>query len=242
MGCRFEIRGASRRDVVLPGARSLLFVERGSLALVIGKRWQLVRQGSVVVASEGTLRLSAGAEVLGFALPGDVVSEVLPPERLAGDPRLLALATLLRAEHPTSRLAAPLAEAFFLALTECRGEAAPALDDEAIARAVAEVLADLRRRPRVSELARSVGLSRAAFARRFLAALGEPPERYFTRRRLARAAQRLVTSDDGLAAIAADVGFASEQAFSRAFRRHFGESPGAYRLGWRSSEAPLMAA
>ncbi|MEZ4448455.1 MAG: helix-turn-helix transcriptional regulator [Nannocystaceae bacterium] len=98
----------------------------------------------------------------------------------------------------------------------------------------------------VEALARAAGLSRAAFARRFLAELGVPPLRHLTDLRMRRAARRLVESDDSLAAIAADVGYDSEFAFGRAFKRHLGEAPGAYRRRVRAEVAlcgaPLVLA
>ena len=81
----------------------------------------------------------------------------------------------------------------------------------------------------VESLARRVGLSRAALARRFAVQMGEPPLTYLTRWRLALAADLLVSTDLTLAAIAAKVGYANAFALSAAFKRVHGESPRAYR-------------
>ncbi|SDD77257.1 AraC family transcriptional regulator [Glycomyces harbinensis] len=81
----------------------------------------------------------------------------------------------------------------------------------------------------VASLARRVGLSRAGFARRFTAAVGEPPMTYLTSWRLALAADRLRHDDTPVFRVAAEVGYRSQFTFSTAFKRHYGDSPLAYR-------------
>jgi AraC-like DNA-binding protein len=81
-------------------------------------------------------------------------------------------------------------------------------------------------------------MSRSAFAARFRALTGDSPIRYATRCRLARAAQRLRTSNATLAEIAREAGYESEFSFSRAFKRAFGVAPGAYRA---QNEIPVTA-
>lgn len=81
----------------------------------------------------------------------------------------------------------------------------------------------------VDELASCVGLSRSALAERFTALLGQPPMQYLTRWRLQLAADLLHSSQRAIAAIAAEVGYDSETAFSRAFKRELGSAPAAWR-------------
>ena len=81
----------------------------------------------------------------------------------------------------------------------------------------------------VDELARRVGLSRSAFAQRFSDLLGQPPMQYLARWRLIVASQELSYSSKAIAAIAEEVGYESESAFHRAFRREFGQPPAAWR-------------
>lgn len=81
----------------------------------------------------------------------------------------------------------------------------------------------------VDALAGIVGLSRAAFAARFRTMVGEPPGRYLTVLRMRRAADALTRGEASLATIAAGVGYANEYAFSTAFRRIYGVSPGRWR-------------
>lgn len=103
------------------------------------------------------------------------------------------------------------------------------LRDARIERALELLNADLPRRWTVELLARAVGLSRPVFARQFLHVLGLSPMRYLTRRRLQVAAALLLGSDAALAEVAARVGYRSEFAFSRAFRKQFQVPPGVYR-------------
>lgn len=81
----------------------------------------------------------------------------------------------------------------------------------------------------VDDLGREVGLSRSAFAERFALLLGEPPMQYLTRWRLALAARELRESSDSLLRIAEQVGYDSEAAFNRAFKREFGMPPATWR-------------
>jgi AraC-like DNA-binding protein len=81
----------------------------------------------------------------------------------------------------------------------------------------------------VATLAAEAGLSRAPFARRFAALLGQPPLTYLTWWRMTTAARLLHESDAPLSAIAARVGYASEFAFANAFKRQYGTAPGRYR-------------
>jgi AraC-like DNA-binding protein len=91
----------------------------------------------------------------------------------------------------------------------------------------------------LESLAREIGISRSALAERFTRFLGEPPIAYLTRWRLQLAARNLTTTPKGVAEIAAEVGYESEAAFNRAFKRHFGQPPARYR---RTARTPQPAA
>ncbi|MFW6067618.1 MAG: AraC family transcriptional regulator [Myxococcota bacterium] len=103
------------------------------------------------------------------------------------------------------------------------------LRDPQLGRAIALMHEDPTHAWTVDELARRVGLSRSALGERFAHVLGEPPMRYLTRWRMHLACGYLRNPGAGLADVAARVGYASEAAFHRAFKRHVGESPGAWR-------------
>ncbi|MGJ5819795.1 AraC family transcriptional regulator [Paludibaculum fermentans] len=81
----------------------------------------------------------------------------------------------------------------------------------------------------IADLAREVGVSRSALVERFTRYLSEPPMTYLTRWRLQLAARSLVRTPKGVAEIAAEVGYESEAAFNRAFKREFGLPPARYR-------------
>ncbi|HEV2522864.1 MAG TPA: AraC family transcriptional regulator [Candidatus Acidoferrales bacterium] len=81
----------------------------------------------------------------------------------------------------------------------------------------------------IADLAREVGLSRSALVDRFSQFLSVPPMTYLTRWRLQLAARALTTTPRGTADIAADVGYESEAAFNRAFKREFKLPPARYR-------------
>jgi AraC-like DNA-binding protein len=81
----------------------------------------------------------------------------------------------------------------------------------------------------LDELAKESGLSRSALADRFTNLIGQPPMQYLARWRMQVAASRLVNSTDSVAQVASEVGYDSEAAFSRAFKRSVGMSPAAWR-------------
>jgi AraC-like DNA-binding protein len=81
----------------------------------------------------------------------------------------------------------------------------------------------------VEDLAGRVGLSRSGLAQRFTDLLGVPPMQYLAQWRLQLAAQQLRLGDRSLALVAEDVGYESEAACNRAFKREFGVPPATWR-------------
>jgi AraC-like DNA-binding protein len=81
----------------------------------------------------------------------------------------------------------------------------------------------------LDSLARAIGLSRSSFAERFASYVEMPPMQYLARWRLQIAARLLETPNISVAQAAAEVGYQSEAAFNRAFKRHTGVAPGAWR-------------
>jgi AraC-like DNA-binding protein len=90
----------------------------------------------------------------------------------------------------------------------------------------------------VDQLARKVGLSRSALGERFNALIGAPPMQYLTRWRTSLAARQLRESDVSILRVATEVGYESEAAFNRAFKREFGLPPAAWR---KQAAKPLPA-
>ena len=118
----------------------------------------------------------------------------------------------------------------------------PALGDRRIASAIEFIHSQPEHRWSVGELASKVALSRSAFSARFRELVGEAPQHYMTRTRLAHAAALLRTTDAPLAQIAARAGYGTEFSFGKAFKRTFGIPPGAYRGQPGTPRLKLLAA
>lgn len=103
------------------------------------------------------------------------------------------------------------------------------LRDPQIAAALAEIHGDPARHWTVDRLATQVAMSRSAFAARFTALMGVSPIDYLTSWRMQCASRLLEQVNLSIDAIAGRVGYTSEIAFSRAFKRVFLMSPSAYR-------------
>jgi AraC-like DNA-binding protein len=107
------------------------------------------------------------------------------------------------------------------------------LRDPYVARALALLHRDVARRWTVDDLGREVGLSRSALADRFLRLIGMPPMHYLAGWRMQVATQQLRDTSASLAQVAETVGYDSEAAFSRAFKKAFGVAP----AGWRRANS-----
>ena len=203
-----------------------------------GERSELVCGGFVIERLTGRPLIEALPTVVHLHSTGGRA-----PEWLVSLIRMIAL------EMATSR---PGAEAVVTRLTDallaqalrqCLSEAnrsstgtATVVGDPQIAR----VLRLIREQPdgewTVPKLAASVAMSRSAFAERFRAVTGETPMQHLTRYRMARAAEYLGASNASIREIARLTGYDSEVSVSKAFRRQYGTSPGAYRRERRSRE------
>jgi AraC-like DNA-binding protein len=104
-----------------------------------------------------------------------------------------------------------------------------ALRDHHVARALALLHRDMTRSWTVDELGREVGLSRSALADRFTRLIGVAPMHYLANWRMQIAAQELRTRSTSLVHVANRVGYESEAAFSRAFKKAFGTAPATWR-------------
>ncbi|NEW44492.1 AraC family transcriptional regulator, partial [Nocardia cyriacigeorgica] len=173
--------------------------------------------------------------------------------RLGRDPALRAAVDLLAAEVAEPRAGSDAAipaildtlllfvlRAWFDEQARDRaGGWAGAFTDPAVAAALRAIHDDPANAWTVPELSAIAGVSRATLARRFTATIGEPPLSYLTRWRLLTAARLLGETDSALATIAARVGYTSEFAFAKAFKREYGVPPGQYR---RAADTPSTVA
>jgi AraC-like DNA-binding protein len=192
--------------------------------------------------------LLCGAYVLDQSRPHPLLAE-LPelihfPARVGRHPELRSAVDLLGAELERPR---PGADAIVPALLDmlllyllrawydeqaghhtASGWAA-ALLDPAVSAALHALHHDPARPWTVETLGAEAGLSRAAFARRFSALVGQPPLAYLTWWRMTTAARLLRETDSPLSTVAKQTGYTSEFAFARAFKREYGTAPGGYR-------------
>jgi AraC-like DNA-binding protein len=109
------------------------------------------------------------------------------------------------------------------------------LRDEVVSRVLALLHNQPGRNWSLEELAREAASSRSNVAKRFTDLVGQPPMQYLTQWRMQVAANLLAQSGTKVAAVAAQVGYDSEAAFSRAFKKATGLAPGAWREGRRTA-------
>lgn len=102
------------------------------------------------------------------------------------------------------------------------------LRDEFIGRSLAAIHREPGRSWSLEELGREAGLSRSAYAERFTQLVGQPPMQYLTHWRM-QVAAGLLARGGKVSAVALEVGYDSEAAFSRAFKKLAGSSPAAWR-------------
>lgn len=101
--------------------------------------------------------------------------------------------------------------------------------DPQLSAAVAAMHADVRRSWALEELGRAAGMSRSSFASRFKRVAGISPMEYLACWRIHTAADRLRSTSHSIGRVASSVGYKSEAAFSRAFKRAMGQSPKHHR-------------
>lgn len=183
----------------------------------------------------GNELLQAIVSTLPDLLVLDVAS--LPNGQWIADSFRLAAQTQADPEPGSSLILTKMSELLFLeslrrhlmsAPAEDRGWAA-GLRDPAIRRALSLLHARATDHWTADDLAAELGMSRSAFATRFTSVMGMPPMRYLTRWRMRLAANTLTARIKSVSEVAYDLGYSSEAAFTRAFRREFGSPPGEWR-------------
>jgi AraC-like DNA-binding protein len=104
-----------------------------------------------------------------------------------------------------------------------------ALADKHLISAIRAIHAEPAKNWTLTELGETAGMSRSVFAERFKASVGETPIEYLSRWRMLPACDRLEKGDDPISVVAPALGYQSESAFSKAFKRVIGCSPRQYR-------------
>ena len=117
-----------------------------------------------------------------------------------------------------------------------------ALADKQMSGAIACMHNEPGRAWTLQELAERVGMSRSIFALKFKKTVGATPMEYLTRWRMLLAGERLKSSGDSICTIAASLGYDSESAFGKAFRRVMGSSPRQYSRGGGRARQPARPA
>jgi pimeloyl-ACP methyl ester carboxylesterase/AraC-like DNA-binding protein len=156
----------------------------------------------------------------------------------------------LAEEKPSQEVVARLAELFLTQAVREYLDKLPTgakgwikgLADPAVSRALAIIHARYAEELTVEGLAREAGVSRTVLGERFVELLGEPPMRYCARWRMRMAANMLRDGKHNTANIAYAVGFNSEAAFNRAFKREYGEPPATWRRRVEAEEEAAAAA
>jgi len=203
--------------------------------------------GTIAFGGDGTLTDIVSGRFAFDASAGEPLMSLLPPVvhlRVDHDRSRLLQATLqlIAAESAEQALGSNLvvtrlADVLFVqalrawcASEGCRTKGwLAALTDRHLGPAVKAIHGDLARAWTVESLAVKAGLSRSAFASRFKVIVGDTPLGYLTRWRMHRGKGLLRQSDLGIMEIADLVGYETDAAFSRAFKRREGIAPGEYR-------------
>ncbi len=181
-------------------------------------------------------------------LPALIVIRHASPQARALQPALDLIRLETEAVRPGAvAIAASLASIVLVNILRAHlaGDAPPtgwlgALADPKIGKALRLMHGDVTRRWKVADLAALVGMSRTSFSERFRERVGLPPLEYLTGWRMTIARHALKFESDALAKIAMKIGYESETAFSLAFKRIFGESPGQYRARVRAAAPTPM--
>jgi len=187
------------------------------------------------------------------ARPFNPLLENLPRVIKAGAPRaddaswlgqFIRLAVMESAERRTGSesVLAKLSELMFIEVVRQHLESLPpeqagwlaGLRDPFVGKALSLMHAKAAHEWTIEELATQVGQSRSLFAKRFTDLLGMPPMHYLAQWRMQIASERLGSGNANVASVAAEIGYESEAAFSRAFKKMMGVPPSDWRRGVRS--------
>jgi AraC-like DNA-binding protein len=182
------------------------------------------------------------------AAPFNPLIEALPPMIKSGDPRggdngwLGQFIRVARMESANLRaggesILAKLSELMFIEVVRRHLESLPAgqsgwlagLRDPMVGKALALMHGKPAQRWTIEELAKQVGASRSVLAERFTQVVGTPPLHYLAKWRMQIALGMLGGGNANIATIAAEIGYDSEAAFSRAFKKLMGKPPSAWR-------------
>lgn len=231
-----------RNPMHVLASRQGMLPTSGSEIEADGRALPRLRHGGGGAATRVVCGFLAGNELLQAivsTLPELLVLDVasLPNGQWIADSFRLAAQTQSAPEPGSSLILAKMSELLFLetlrrhlmsAPPEDRGWTA-GLRDPQVRKALSLLHARAAEPWTADGLAAEIGMSRSAFADRFTSVMGVPPMRYLTRWRMRLAANDLSARAKSVSEVAYDLGYSSEAAFTRAFRREFGSPPAEWR-------------
>jgi AraC-like DNA-binding protein len=233
MGSDVDLPPVIGKDILQPPGQSGLFAMRAGGQ---GKRTRVVCGFLGYDGAESNPLLSALPAVLKLSLGDGASAEwIRSTFRFAAEE--------VAAGRPGSEtVLAKVSELLFVEAVRRYAETLPegrtgwlaGFSDAQVARVLALIHRHVDRRWTVDDLGREVGMSRSVLAERFTRLIGVPPMHYLASWRIQVAAQKLRSTGATLAQVATMVGYESEAAFSRAFKRAFGTAPAT----WRRAAAP----
>ncbi|MGF6491852.1 AraC-like DNA-binding protein [Luteibacter sp. 621] len=209
---------------------------------------------TVAMLGDGQDFAHIGGHVLLDPASGRLLADVLPawihvsaesPQATSFRWLLAELVAERRADLPGNQLAAAqLSQLLFIQILRAHLQTSGpmpagwlrAIGDPRIAPAMRLMHADPSRSWSLDELAEACAMSRTTFANRFRDVAGSTPLAYLSGWRMHLATRALREGKKPVAVLAQELGYASESAFSTAFKRAVGESPRSYRLGVRAHE------
>jgi AraC-like DNA-binding protein len=228
MGSDLSLPPVAGSDVIRPPTNGGLFsIHHGGA----GGRTQMICGFLGCASAEGNPVLSTLPPLLRLNLADDAAAAWIRSTFQYG-------AAEVAAGRPGSEtVLAKLSELLFVEAVRRHAAALPesqtgwlsGLRDPYVARALALLHRDVARRWTVDDLGREVGLSRSALADRFIRLIGAPPMHYLAQWRMQVATQKLRSTSTSLGQVAETVGYDSEAAFSRAFKKAFGAAPATWR-------------
>jgi AraC-like DNA-binding protein len=196
----------------------------GSQTVLVCGQFQFERRDGhpLISALPPFIHLRSGASSAGALLDSSL-------ELLAAEARAPQAGTEALVSRLTDVVFIQALRAWVQGLPEASGGWLGALRDRGIGNALALMHRQPDRRWTLASIAAAVGMSRSRFSDRFTDLVGEAPMAYLARWRMHLAAGRLRPEGGSVAEVAQSVGYESETAFAKAFRRTFGVSPSAHR-------------
>jgi AraC-like DNA-binding protein len=238
---------SARRSFVLAGDLAAIPVDATKLFAGLVNKFARLGDSDDCIQIGGHVRLDAAS--------GGLLADVLPPliHVKAASPQATVLRWLLdqfvrerAAELPGAALAsAQLAQLMFVQILRAHLETSGplatgwlrAIADKGLAPALRLMHGDPGRAWQLEELAKAAAMSRTTFAHHFKAVAGVSPLAYLTKWRMRLAERSLREENTPVSALAGQLGYTSESAFSNAFKRVTGNAPKRYRTAARSASA-----